>query len=324
MSELAEKKSIGYILKRIGINAMWFFFLFGLAGSSYMIIKQMSGKPPSPDEDVDRLVAAATSQLSVMVMRNNHIVYDKDFHWEGEGKPSYALENLDDMLIALATVRLHDQGRIDINAMVLDLIPDASSTLKAVPVSALLTHSSGILPAWSDIPEGVEVIPGITSVYAPLNYILLHRLIVKITEMPVEQYIQGSVLAPLDMENTRWDGALNNWLAPLEDLRKFEEYLNSNRVISLKAHLMAFTAPILADDSRGLFAYGWEVRNHHGLRMERVLGSRGEFNGVVMRFPEKNFAAILLYKGAQEDFDTHAISEELATIYLRREMPLLN
>lgn len=319
-----SQKAPGIIdkLLKAGIYTLVFLFFVGLIGYFVGMVRFMHGDPPRPDLMLDALVGENPGRLAVLVSssRGRHgdrdIIYDK--YW-GEAPATFVMEGLDEMFVAMAVCMLHDQGKIDFSQPIAAYLPTAQS-LGTTTVEQLLTHTSGIPANWTSLPENPETVDPGTGLHAPLNVQLLRELVKTVAKVPYRQFVQGQILAPLKL-STHWDEEGGHWLTTAEDLSVFEHRINSNQLVGLKTHLRAFSAIKLPDGSRGDYAYGWRVKPLYGLRMERVAADSPRFNGVVMRFPEKNFSVVLLYDGSSSQFDAKAISEKIATIYLGREMP---
>jgi CubicO group peptidase (beta-lactamase class C family) len=118
-----------------------------------------------------------------------------------------------------ALLQLVADGRVALDAPVQRYLPEWTGPDKArVTVRHLLTHSSG-LPAWRPLhkeatsPESalalvvataLDTLPGVRFVYSDLNFILLGRLVARVTGQPLDAYLAEHVFGPLGMVDTRY------------------------------------------------------------------------------------------------------------------------
>lgn len=318
---MSEAKKLPKWLKAL-LYLFWGLFGLGLIGYWYAGLTFMTGKPPRPDLELEALTQTAKAPLVISIVRYKSLIYPGSEQAPELTRP-VAIGGLADAFTAIAICKLAEQGKLTYDQPVSVYMPELAPSFDQITVAALLTHTSGLTAAMTEPPTSPPT-PGLRSEKAPLNYQLLERLITTLARIPHHQYIQTNIIGALELTQTHWDEAKASWVTTANDLMIFEEYLNSNRIIGLKTHLRAFTAPKLSDGSYADFNFGWEVRDCGGLRLERICSDRADFNGAFLRFPEKNFAALILYEGAKTEFDTAALSEKLARIYLGREMPFPN
>jgi Beta-lactamase len=318
---MSEAKKLPKWLKAL-LYLFWGLFGVGLVGYWYAGLTFMTGKPPRPDLELEALAKAAKAPLVISIVRYKSLIYPSDEKAPELSHP-VAIGGLADAFTALAICKLEEQGKLTFDQPITVYMPELAPIFDQVTVAALLTHTSGLTAAMTELPISSPT-PGLSSEKAPFNYQLLERLVTTLARIPQHQYIQTNIIGVLEMDQTHWDETKTSWVTTANDLLIFEEYLNSNRIVGLKTHLRAFTAPKLSDGSYADFNFGWEVRDCGGLRLERICSDRSDFNGAIMRFPEKNFAALILYEGPKTEFDTAALSDKLARIYLGREMRFPN
>lgn len=118
-----------------------------------------------------------------------------------------------------AVLQLVGAGRVDLDAPVVKYLPEWSATgASAVTVRQLLTHSAG-LPAWralykeSDTPEEAvrqvfatapDTVPGVRYVYSDLGFILLGKLVERVSGSTLDRYDTQHIFTPLGMRDTRY------------------------------------------------------------------------------------------------------------------------
>jgi CubicO group peptidase (beta-lactamase class C family) len=132
-----------------------------------------------------------------------------------------------------AVAHLVGLGKLDIEAPVQRYLPTWRGQWKdQVRVSHLLTHSAG-LPAWRPLykeaesaPEAralvlstpLETPPGLRMLYSDLGAILLGEIVARVGGMPLDEYVERHIFAPLGMRETlyRPSPSLRDRVAPTE------------------------------------------------------------------------------------------------------------
>jgi CubicO group peptidase (beta-lactamase class C family) len=118
---------------------------------------------------------------------------------------------------APAVLMLADEGRIDLDAPLTSYFPEcAGGGRDTITIRHLLTHTSGLpsglpaLPAWQGgaaahalacarVPSHT---PGTYFRYSDVNFILLGQLVEQVARMPLAQFAQARIFAPLRMRDT--------------------------------------------------------------------------------------------------------------------------
>ena len=141
------------------------------------------------------------------------------------------------IVTATLIMRCVEEGAVELNKPVQYYLPEFSQS--QVTISHLLTHTSG-LPAWRatylesknrdsvvnylcqiplDYPTETQV------VYSCLGYILLGKLLERVTGKPLDALAQKRVFRPLDMYRTRYNppSTWTDTCAATEDSNSFEK-----------------------------------------------------------------------------------------------------
>jgi beta-N-acetylhexosaminidase len=155
-----------------------------------------------------------------------------------------------------AVMKLHDDGRLDLDAPVGRYLPDfARSGKEIVTVRHLLTHSAGlaafrpfhtmgftsrqqVIQAVMD--EGLDFRPGSETRYSDLGYITLGLIVEAVTGHDLATYTRQAIFEPLGMRNTgfRTVGIADENIVPTEDDRTFRRRLIQGEVHDEAAYLM--------------------------------------------------------------------------------------
>lgn len=133
-----------------------------------------------------------------------------------------------------AVLQLVGERRVALDSPVVRYLPEwRAGGAGAVTVRHLLTHSSG-LPAWRALYKeaataeeamghvlatGPDTTPGARYVYSDLGFILLGRLVERVSGMPLAAYDSARVFGPLGLRDTRYRPPAS-WrprIAPTED-----------------------------------------------------------------------------------------------------------
>lgn len=114
-----------------------------------------------------------------------------------------------------AVMKLYEEGKIDLDDKVVKYLPQFTgpnflqTKLKAtITIRDLLAHSSG-LPAdaeinnWDDVYRtSLVIFPRRREIYSDLNFLLLGKIVEKVSGMSLDQYSNEVVFKPLSMSNT--------------------------------------------------------------------------------------------------------------------------
>lgn len=179
------------------------------------------------------------------------------------------------IVTATLITRLAESGTVALNAPIQNYLPEFIHP--QVTISHLLTHTSG-LPAWratylesktkegiinylsqisSDYPTGTQV------VYSCLGYILLGKLIERLTGEPLDVLAQRWIFQPLGMNWTRYNPP-STWTdrcAATEDSNSFEK-----RMVDYQPH----------DWRKGII--GGEVHDENAHFLGGISGNAGLFS----------------------------------------------
>lgn len=128
----------------------------------------------------------------------------------------------------MIALRFLEEGRFRLYDTVADFFPDAPADKKDITILQLMTHTGGF-PAHfflsdytSDPADAARVIldhplaqaPGGDPIYSCMGYILLGKILEKITGLPLDELAEKYVFFPLGMRNTGYHPAGN--CAPTE------------------------------------------------------------------------------------------------------------
>ncbi len=319
-----------------------FFGLFGVVGMCYLALRSTGKVPPRPDLQLDALIAERDypGRLSILVTRNQrnstHLIYDK--HWPADsganGQTSYDLGSLDEALIAMAVMTLHDRKKLDFDQPIGELAPEIPAPLHGITARQLLTRRSGIDPAVEDVMSIRQIDPEASDQgrYAFADYDLLWRLVERVSGKPAHEYIREAVLEPVETSCIRFEAAEpepgdrlaqsrgGRWLGCADDLRKWDLALNSNLLVRFRTMKPFLIPPRDDEGARTRFAFGWEIMNRKGLRVE-LWRSHERAAACLLKLSQKDFSIVILSDMSHEQLNAAALAMDIVDIYLGREMP---
>ncbi len=214
--------------------------------------------------------------------------------------------------IVTATLIMHlvEEGTVDLHDPIQNYLPEYIHP--QVTISHLLTHTSG-LPAWratyleSRTKVGVvnylgqmplEYPTGTQVVYSCLGYILLGKLLERLTGEPLDALAQKWIFQPLEMNWTRYNppSAWTDMCAATEDSNSFEK-----RMVDYQPH----------DWREGVIV--GEVHDENAHFLDGVSGNAGLFSTAtdIGKFCE------MLLNGGNRVLTTDSI-EQMATVHTKR------
>jgi CubicO group peptidase (beta-lactamase class C family) len=178
------------------------------------------------DHAIDAVIAAQGMPGAVFHLERNGDAYQKaygriSYEAGAEATNGTTLFDAASLTKILATapsvLLLAEAGKLDLEAPLNRYFPECVGGGKeAITVRHLLTHSSGLpaglpaLPAWEGqaaalalaCAKAVTDAPGTAFRYSDINFILLGQLVQRVSGMPLDEFAQRHIFAPLKMLET--------------------------------------------------------------------------------------------------------------------------
>jgi CubicO group peptidase (beta-lactamase class C family) len=200
-----------------------------------------SGAAPPHKLEGSALIKAVSARLAhfantgdfsgaALLARNGHILFQKAYGFADRGthKPNqlntqFRFGSMGKMFTAIAIMQLVQDGKIDLSAPIGRYLPDYlnKDVATKVTVSNLLTHTGGTgdifgpdfdahkatlrnLSDYVDLygKRPPEFTPGSRFAYSNYGFILLGRIVEKVTGLTYDQYLQRNIFAPAGMNST--------------------------------------------------------------------------------------------------------------------------
>ncbi|WP_409274948.1 serine hydrolase domain-containing protein [Neobacillus sp. SCS-31] len=219
MKTILSTKKLSYILLFIILLTPIFHHPFSVS---------VQAAEPFKTEDVDKFVATYIDRnglpgASIVIVKDGKLVYEKGYGHDSEGNPItekslMRIGSASKSFTALAVLQLVDEGKIQLDAPVINYLPEVKlddSRWKDVTIRQLLSHTSGIpnptiVPPASTLKAGVERVndwklqsnPGEKYYYSNANYWVLALLVEKVSGMEFSQYLKQKVFSPLGMNDS--------------------------------------------------------------------------------------------------------------------------
>jgi D-alanyl-D-alanine carboxypeptidase len=259
----------------------------------------------------------------------------------------FRVGSMNKMFTAVAIMQLVEQGRVRLDATVGDYIPDYPNRELAsrVTVTELLTHTGAtgdfFGPQFSahrtelvELADYVELYGSrglayqeLSERYAYSNYgfILLGRIIERVTGRPYRDFVRASILAPAGMDSTGFElervevpgrsvgytrrRAGEAWVSNANtlpprgisagggystagDLLRFAEALHSNRLLSPTSTRLLTTGRIVIGEAR--YAFGFMEWRPDGTRWIGHSGGAPGMCGDLRIAPDRDFVIVVL------------------------------
>jgi CubicO group peptidase (beta-lactamase class C family) len=247
-------------------------------------------------------------------------------------------------LTGTALMLLVQDGKLDLDAPIARYLPDAPDAWKAITLRALASHTSGLkddlggakIRTAEDAVNVLKTLPldfptCERSAYGISGYIVLQRIIEKVTGLSFAEFMQQRLFRPLHMDSTRFDNGTNDgdirtsdvvphrasvyeWeggrqrvfsfffpahaysaggaYASAADLASWIVSLDRGRLLTAKSLETMWTPPRLNNGQPANFAVGWAAGTYRG---QRTVGhSGGPALSDILRFPDLGLTVIVL------------------------------
>lgn len=171
--------------------------------------------------------------LSVAVMQADMVLFSKglgyanlEHHVPVTTKSIFQIASITKMFTAIATLKLYEQGKIQLDNSIGNHLPDLPEKWHSITIRQLLNHTSGIksftsyekIPCdlghdISDYQKGdvlkevdclpLEFEPGESWAYGDTGYYILGLLIEMVAGQSYEKFLRSMIFIPLGMDDTR-------------------------------------------------------------------------------------------------------------------------
>lgn len=301
---------------------------------------------------------------AVLVMRADTVLFqgcyglaDMETKVKVTPQTNFNIASVSKQFTATAVMQLAEEGKLLLTDPVGKYLTEYTDTLwQKVQIRHLMSHTSGI-PDLRDYPREVKITgddnlsieymqtldslmfePGTDYRYTNPTYVLLGRLIERVSGQPFEDYMEEHIFRPAGMDNTCYFGPekeISNmahaydfvdetpcsWAemdygedtffatrpdggiyTSIEDLSKWIPALVAGKVVSAKG-LEALWTPFLGMKDGEGYGYGFGIMERDCGNVIYHFGGNGAFRSVEAYYPEQNTLILILAARSKWDRD---------------------
>jgi CubicO group peptidase (beta-lactamase class C family) len=283
--------------------------------------------------------AAGVPGAAIVVVKDGAVIHTRGFGVTSvetdapvTSKTLFRLGSTTKMFVALAVLKLADDGKLRLDQPVGELVPGLSAPVGRVTVEQLLTHTAGLaedapmngsldesalharVTGWDE--SAFFAAPGEIFSYANPGYVLLGDVIAHVTKQPFSAAMQALVLKPAGMQDSTFRPleAFTRLVALGHDaagvVRPFAEhagnyppgslFTSAEEMGRLLATLSPATLERLAQPRASIVAqgrdygYGVVIDRRRGQRLVLHTGGRTGYGSIFMIAPAERVAVALL------------------------------
>jgi CubicO group peptidase (beta-lactamase class C family) len=318
-------------------------------------------EPPPPltaaeqskiDTDIRAALSASHTQgATVLIVRDNAVVFARSYGLRDVERSSpadehtrYEIGSITKQFTAAAILQLKEAGKIGLDAPVATYVPSAPHAGE-ITVRQLLSHTSG-LAEYTDAPnfdtlaatpatfdrvlspivgKPLGFTPGSAFAYSNTNYVILGRIVERVSGQTWEAYVQQHLFVPAGMRESAtmaqedrladmargyvyaqgraaaskpiaesWASSAGGIVSTADDLRLWGEALSSGRIISASDYELLTSPTKLADGSTTAYGFGMKVDRFEGQPRIWHDGNTNGFDGSDQFFPSQGVRIIVL------------------------------
>ncbi|NOT33896.1 MAG: beta-lactamase family protein [Candidatus Eisenbacteria bacterium] len=231
--------------------------LVALASLTVLLMSAAPASPPAMPPSPRQIASAADRYLTartelggfsgaVLIARHGQVLFRKGFGWADierrvrfSPETPHEVASVSKMFTAMAALELQEAGKLTLDQPICNLLEECPNAWRAVTVSQLIHHTSGIpdyeerlglgsapylefmgrAQATADLIENarrdtLEFEPGSQFHYSNTGYLVLARIIERIAGRPFADHVRQTLLEPAGMRSS---GAVSQW-TPGRDL----------------------------------------------------------------------------------------------------------
>lgn len=332
--------------------------------------KHKNGKYAIASANVDKIVSEQIKQkkivgISLAIVENGKVI--KKSFWGYKNKSqnkikdctAFQLASTTKIFTGVAFMDLVQKGKLSPNDTVGNFLKDIPQKWKSLQLKRLLSHTSGlpnILNPYtgeyiSDSPEKAYKIalnkdmifaPGKNWMYNQVGYVLIKKIIEKVTNIEFEDFMKKQIFLPNNMKFTTYDSTsiskyisenytfkdsvvqpMNYHFAKLiqtagglfsttKDLIRFANIISGEEFLT-KAFKQQLWKSVQYDSDKGpKYGLGWYITDVEGYK---AVGHTGGRKTLFMHIPEKNLSIIILSN--TQGTDPHLWWKKIAKEYIK-------
>ena len=351
--------------------------------SAYSIAAESAALSSAKVQQIERLVGnkfpASGAGAAVMVVKDDQVIFDKAFgqaviehHVPMRTNTPFKLGSITKQFTAVAILMLQEAGKLSIDDNIAKYLPEYKPTKNyTITIKQLLSHTAGVpnydgnngyshhgtdeddfetlLGAFNNLP--LEFEPGSKVNYSNSGYILLGRVIEKLSQMTYPEFIEQHIFKKLDMQSSGFydyytvvprlakgyeiddkpphnivhgkavkpsllgDGGI---ISTFADLTKWYEALDKNLLISKESLSLAHSAVYLDDGRDTKTGLGWKVANLGTHKTVEHGGNNHSFENYILQLPQEKLI-VMVFTNLNRSYPG-SLAEKIAAIVTNMPM----
>lgn len=238
----------------------------------------------------------------------------------------FAIASITKGLTGISILQLEEQNKLKLTDTVDRFYPHLPYA-KQVTIQQLLTHTAGFPWEKTGDFKDIKLIyqPGTSQRYSNAGYMLLGKIIEKVSGLPYEQYVNKNIFSVIDMEHSGFDiastslasrargyniqhnrlvevtrdfslrGASGGLYSSAEDLYRLDQALHTEQLLSKE------TTNKMLRPHYGSWGYGWQVFPTSSGLITQLAGSTTGFTSYIRRNEAQGNTLILLSNHANRN-----------------------
>lgn len=342
----------------------------------------LAQSPSDKSAKVDALMAQWSLPYSpgaaVMVISNNEILHKKGYgqadletHTPIGANTVFNIASVSKQFTAMAVMILAERGKLSYTDTLEKYFPELPEYTRQITLRHLLNHTSGLADYtiyWDKGPlvnktgavytaddivkflarqKKPDFAPGEKWRYSNSGYVLLARIVSKVSGQSFAQFVKENIFLPLGMNESfvydeikpqppnravgyiqngsafkKADHNFNNFIAgdgelysTAADLYKWDQALYTEKLVKNATLKEAFTSGVLNDGTKFNYGFGWGLGKYFNMPFVSHSGGTDGFVAHILRFPDQRFTVIVL-SNFEQLTPTYSLANKIADIYL--------
>lgn len=339
-------------------------------------------------KQIDSIFSAVTSKtepgLAVVIRKDSRTVFEQGYGMRDlrsnlpiDVYSNFRIASFTKQFTAMAIMLLVHEGKLRYEDRVTEIFPEFPAYGRQITIRNLLNHTSGLEDyedllmkeyqgrSWQTIPQiddegvlallehqsGTKFPPGSKWEYCNGGYVVLSKVVSKVSGQPFRDFLHNRIFLKLNMRNTlvfqygknqvanRAYGYTNDngvWLetdqsptsatlgdgaiySSVDDLIKWDDALRSHSLLSEKEFQPAVTpveipgqSSISGKENEG-YGFGWFLDTYRGRQRMWHTGGTIGFQAVIERFPDSNLTIVVLAN--RTDLNPKDLADKIADLY---------
>lgn len=239
----------------------------------------------------------------------------------------FDLASIGKMFTAIACSQLEEEGKIRYSDYLVKYLPEFKDkpNWNEITIHQLLTHSSGIPDIFSfqfienkkaeltitvddyfkhyaENPystvhfenAALEFAPGKQFQYSNSGYLLLGKIIEKISGEAYGNYVEKQILIPSNMRHTKIGTSYGGKSTTLEDMFSFAKAFTSFKLMEKSTYKVLTSGKITIDNNdKHKWGYGCELLFKYNTKIITHKGGTSESKAQLLLFPENNYVVVI-------------------------------